>query len=174
LKIYRNATPADAVKLAAISVEVWLNTYAKTGISNVYAEYVLQRFTPRYFGQMIAEDKKQIIIAETDNYLLGYIAIDYHSAMPESLQDLTAAEIATLYVRARHAGCGIGSALLQQARAAVSARNIRHIWLSVLHDNHPALNFYSQQGFIRQGTIWFELSGERHENYVLTHPVLPV
>ncbi len=172
--IYRTAKSFDAAKLAALSIEVWLHTYAKAGISTVFAEYVLQRFTPQYFEQMIADNAKQIIVAEQDGHLLGYIAIDYHAALPKSLHALTtAAEISTLYVRARHAGCGIGSALMQQARTAVTTRNVRHIWLSVLHDNYPALNFYRQQGFQRQGSIWFELPGERHENYVLIQPVLP-
>ena len=172
--IYRTAKSFDAAKLAALSIEVWLHTYAKAGISTVFAEYVLQRFTPQYFEQMIADNAKQIIVAEQDGHLLGYIAIDYQAALPESLHALTAAaEISTLYVRARHAGCGIGSALMQQAREAVKAQDIDHIWLSVLHDNHPALHFYRQQGFQRQGSIWFELPGERHENYVLIQPVLP-
>ena len=172
--IYRNATVSDAIRLAALSIEVWLNTYAKAGISDVFAKYVLQRFTPHSFEQMITDRAKQIMLAEQDGHLLGYIVIDYESAKPESLDALTTAtEISTLYVRTRHAGCGIGSALMQQAREAVAARNIGHIWLSVLHDNFPALNFYRQQGLQRQGTIWFELPGERHENYVLTQEVLP-
>lgn len=172
--IYRDAKTNDALRLAALSIEVWLNTYAKAGISDVFAEYVLQRFTSQYFEQIITEGTKQLILAEQDNHLLGYIVIDYQASLPESLHALTAAtEISTLYVRARHGGHGIGSALMQQAREAVFARNISHIWLSVLHDNYPALNFYKQQGFQRQGTIWFELPGERHENYVLTQAVLP-
>lgn len=172
--IYRTAKSFDAAKLAALSIEVWLHTYAKAGISTVFAEYVLQRFTPQYFEQMIADGAKQIILAEQDDHLLGYIVIDYQATLPESLHALTTAtEISTLYVRARHGGNGIGSALMQQAREAVIGRNIGHIWLSVLHDNYPALNFYRQQGFQRQGSIWFELPGERHENYVLTQAVLP-
>lgn len=172
--IYRDAKTADALRLAALSIEVWLSTYAKAGISDVFAGYVLQRFTPHYFEQIITEGAKQIILAEQDDHLLGYIVIDYQATLPESLDALTAAtEISTLYVRARHGGNGIGSALMQQAREAVITRNVSHIWLSVLHDNYPALNFYKQQGFQRQGTIWFELPGERHENYVLTQVVLP-
>ena len=172
--IYRDAKATDALRLAALSIEVWLSTYAKAGISNVFADYVLQRFTRHYFEQIITEGARQIILAEQDDHLLGYIVIDYQATLPESLHALTAAtEISTLYVRARHCGNGIGCALMQQAREAVIARNVSHIWLSVLHDNYPALNFYKQQGFQRQGTIWFELPSERHENYVLTQAVLP-
>lgn len=170
--IYREAARIDAAKLAALSIEVWLNTYAKAGISNVFAEYVLLRFTPQYFETMIADHSKQLILAEKDDHLLGYIAIDYTATLPKSLHALTTwAEISTIYVRARHAGCGIGSALMQHAHKAAAIRNVAYIWLSVLHDNYPALNFYRQQGFQRQGTIWFELPGERHENYVLTQAV---
>lgn len=172
MTIYRNALSGDAVRLAALSIEVWLNTYAKSGISNIFADYVLQRFTSENFQSIIADAERQVILCEEDDRLLGYIALDYKPTLPDSLTTRTgSAEITTLYVRSRHAGRGIGKALMQQARNAASARNLGHIWLSVLHDNQRALNFYQQQGMERQGSVWFELSGERHENFVLIQPV---
>lgn len=162
--IYRSAQSRDATKLAALSVEVWLHTYARNGISSVFADYVLESFT--------ANHDRQIIICEQEDNLLGYIALDFKAPVPKVLNiPANAVEISTLYVRLHHAGRGIGQALIEQARHAVSARQISHIWLSVLHNNQRALHFYQQQGMLRQSSIWFELSGERHENYLMIQSV---
>lgn len=41
----RNATPSDASIMAAISMEVWIGTYLKRGVSTFFAEYPLETFT---------------------------------------------------------------------------------------------------------------------------------
>ncbi|RLJ51509.1 hypothetical protein BCF46_1722 [Litoreibacter meonggei] len=41
----RNATPSDASSMAAISMEVWIGTYLKRGVSALFAEYALKTFT---------------------------------------------------------------------------------------------------------------------------------
>lgn len=170
--IYRSAQSRDAAKLAALSIEVWLHTYARNGISSVFADYVLESFTANHFRTLIANHDRQIIICEQEDNLLGYIALDFKTPVPKILNiPANAVEISTLYVRLHHAGRGIGQALIEQARHAVSARQISHIWLSVLHNNQRALHFYQQQGMLRQGSIWFELPGERHENYVMIQSV---
>lgn len=166
---YRKASSADSAQLAALSIEVWLHTYAKTGISNTYADYVLERFTPDYYQNKIEDTDKQIIVCEMNAHLLGFIALDFTPAPPDCLLTFSnIAEITTLYIRVAHAGCGIGQALMQQAREAASSRNSGSIFLSVLHNNYRALHFYQMQGLRPQGSIWFELNGEKHKNYVLT------
>lgn len=166
--IYRSAQARDAVKLAALSIEVWLHTYLKDGINSAFADYVMETFTPKYFRNLIDDQKRHIIICESGDNLLGYIALDFNANLPECISTLNAtAEITTLYVRAHHAGRGIGKALMEQAESVATTRNISHIWLSVLHDNHRAVQFYQQQGLRKQGSIWFEVPGERHENYIL-------
>lgn len=166
--IYRSAQARDAVKLAALSIEVWLHTYLKDGINTAFADYVLETFTPEHFRKLAGDQQRQIIICENGDNLLGYIALDFNADLPVCISTLnTAAEITTLYVRAHHAGRGIGKALMEHAKTAATSRNISNIWLSVLHDNHRAVQFYQQQGLRKHGSIWFEVPGERHENYVL-------
>ena len=40
---------ADAPALAALSIQVWLDTYATEGVSDLIARYVLDEFTPAAF-----------------------------------------------------------------------------------------------------------------------------
>lgn len=170
--IYRSAQTNDASKLAALSIEVWLHSYLKEGINSVFAEYVLDTFTPEQFRTWIGDPTRQIIICENGNNLLGYIALDFNADLPDCISTVSnTAEITTLYVRERHKGLGIGKALMDQARTATIVRNFTHIWLAVLHDNHRAVEFYHRQGMVKQGSRWFELPEERHENYILVQSV---
>lgn len=170
--IYRPAHVHDAAKLAALSIEVWLHSYLKDGINSVFADYVLETFTPQQFRKWVTDPSRQIIICENGDNLMGYIALDFTAELPECISTLSnAAEITTLYAREHHKGLGIGKALMEQARTATTKRNFTHIWLAVLHDNHRAVDFYHRQGMIKHGSRWFELPDERHENYILVQSV---
>src|SRR4051794_1170643 len=45
----RRAREQDASGLAAVSIEVWLNTYLRDGVSQLFADYVLSEFRRRSF-----------------------------------------------------------------------------------------------------------------------------
>jgi diamine N-acetyltransferase len=162
---YGLASRADAANLAALSIEVWLHTYAREGIRKAFSDYVLREFTAERFADHLCDKKKAIVKCERGDHLLGYLRMDFDVPCP-TLPELTT-EVATLYVRARHARQGIGSGLLAQATDICRARGIAGFWLCVNHENTPAIAFYEAQRFQRNGSDYFELEGERHENFIL-------
>lgn len=46
----RKAEERDVSSLAAVSIEVWVNTYLRDGVSSLFAEYVLAEFTAQSFA----------------------------------------------------------------------------------------------------------------------------
>jgi len=46
---FRIARPSDAPILAAISLEIWLRTYIRRGVSTVFAEFALTEVTATCF-----------------------------------------------------------------------------------------------------------------------------
>lgn len=52
---YGLAGPTDAANLAALSIEVWLHTYARDGIRQAFSDYVLREFTAERFAAHIAD-----------------------------------------------------------------------------------------------------------------------
>lgn len=54
----RRATPADAANLAALSIPIWLRTYAKHGLRDVLSAYVLQEFTADRMAAHVADEKQ--------------------------------------------------------------------------------------------------------------------
>ena len=167
---YGLAGPTDATNLAALSIEVWLHTYARDGIRRAFSDYVLREFTAERFAAHIADPQQVVLTCERGPYLLGYLRLDFDAACP-TVPGLTG-EIATLYVRSRHARQGIGTGLLAVASDLCRARGIERVWLAVNHENAPAIRFYEAQGFSRHGSRDFELEGEKHENFILVRGVI--
>lgn len=168
---YGLADSADAANLAALSIEVWLHTYARDGIRKAFSNYVLGEFTAAKFADHLADKNQAIVKCERGDHLLGYLRMDFDVPCP-TLPELTT-EVATLYVRAHHARQGIGSGLLARATDICRARGITGFWLCVNRENAPAIRFYEAQRLVRNGSDYFELEGERYENFILWRDLMP-
>ena len=162
----RDATISDAASLAAISIEVWVGTYLKAGVTGFFADYVLSEFTCPRFETLIEDPAQRIIVSDTSGGLDGFIRITRVVEGPVAACSDT--EIATLYVQPRHHGKGIGAALLTAAMAECRAMNIKSLWLATNAENTPALEFYAAQGFSVVGETHFRLQDEAYLNTVLS------
>ncbi|MHC1547142.1 GNAT family N-acetyltransferase [Phyllobacterium sp. K27] len=163
--VIREARVSDAQNLAALSIQVWLHTYAKAGVRDVFSRYVFAEFTAERFAGEIEGRTKQLFVAEVQNHLVGYVRICFEAECP--VRHIAQPEIETLYVQEHFAGCGVGSGLLDRAVEACKSRNHGQAWLMVNQQNLPAYSFYERKLFQKIGTVDFELESERHANDVL-------
>ncbi|QND51470.1 GNAT family N-acetyltransferase [Phyllobacterium sp. 628] len=161
----RSAQPADALDLAALSIQVWLHTYAKSGIRGHLSRYVFDAFTQEKLAAEIADATKHLILCEVDECLVGFVKIGLPAHCP--IRQINTPEIETLYVQAHFAGHGIGSALLRAAMDHCRERGWSDVFLLVNLENSRARQFYESKAFDRIGTVDFVLEDERHANAVL-------
>jgi len=162
----RPAVAADARTLAALAIQVWLDTYATDGMNDLLASHVLGEFTPAKFAASIEDAGTCLLVAEIDRHLVGYALVRFGVAQP--LVASTDTELCTLYVQEPFTGCGVGSALLREVRAAVRERTgTEALWLSVNVRNRRACDFYEKHGLVEKGRTHFVLGEGRHENHVL-------
>ena len=159
------ATIDDAPNLTALSIEVWLHTYAKSGIQRAFSNYVLSEFSTERFTAFLKQPSQMFIKCESGENLLGYIRIDFDSGCPTAPDIKT--EIVTLYVQEHFARKGIGRGLLQDASVKCYEMGIDAFWLSANCENDAALRFYDAQNFKRNGSLYFELDGQEYENFIL-------
>ncbi|GHC71663.1 hypothetical protein GCM10010136_19080 [Limoniibacter endophyticus] len=104
----RHATRADASSLAAVSIEVWLNTYIRKGVNAHYADYALQQFTSENFQAALSRQTERYLVSENEEGIDGYVCVSMHS--PSPVDPLSQVEIGTLYVQPSHQGGGVGKA----------------------------------------------------------------
>lgn len=162
----RPANRDDATNLAALSIQVWLNTYATGGIRRSFSEHVFSEYRPERFEAILDDPRQALLLAEADQHLLGYARLNTCSPAPGA--EAMTSELCTLYVQAPFHGQGIGGALLAACRDFLKTEiGDVGLWLSVYHQNHRALAFYAKHGFTRGASFNFEFGGEAHLNYVL-------
>lgn len=136
----RAATVADASNLAALSIQVWLHTYAKSGLRNALSDYVLAEYTPEKIAERLSDENQVFIVYEQNAHLVGYLRQLLDSPCPTDPS--SRAEIATLYVQEHFLRRGIGSKLLEYTFDFCSKHGINGVWLSVNHENARAISFY--------------------------------
>lgn len=161
----RDARPVDAANLAALSIQVWLHTYAKSGIRPIFSNYVLTEFTAENFSRLLESKEHLFILCEVDAHLVGYVRLNLNASCPSEPHLLT--EITTLYVQEHFLRRGIGTLLLERALRVCEKRGFDKVWLSVNHENLNAIKFYEAHHFTPNGLQYFELGDERHENFIL-------
>jgi diamine N-acetyltransferase len=157
---FRTASLADKQNLAALTIQVWLHTYATDGVRHDISAYVLSEFTAEKFATLINNPQYRLLIAENKGHLIAYAMLD----LATSNADLPSAELKTFYVQEAFTGQGIGKQLL-----AYLERNLNQqaYWLSVNSNNTRAIAFYAHQAFVQHGVTYFEFGGNQYENKVL-------
>lgn len=162
----RKASIQDAQNLAALAIQVFLHTYATSGIRSALSGFVLNEFTPGKLRALLEDPAHILLVAEAEDHLLAFADLNLQSPRAE-IPGITV-ELATLYVQEHFAGMGIGSALLREgAELAKLATGRPELWLSVYHRNDRALAFYRKHGLQERGSFAFEFGGESHENVLL-------
>lgn len=161
----RPAQKADAASLAALSIEVWIGTYLRHGVSSFFAEFALAEFTTARFEAIVEDGNDLLVVSENRDGIDGYIRVSEGRVAP--VDGLFGLEIATFYVQPRHHGKGIGSALLHVAIDYCRDKGRSEIWLTTNSENTPAIDFYQSKGFRQVGVTDFRIGDQSYPNHVL-------
>lgn len=161
----RIASKDDASSLAALSIEVWIGTYLRNGVSKLFADYALSAFTTQKFEALIADENEIILVSDNSDGIDGFVRVTLHSPAP--IENGLGTEVATLYVQPRHKGKGIGKRLLEEAFRLIAERGRDGVWLAVNSENQDAIAFYERLGFTRDGQTTFRIGEQSYANEVM-------
>lgn len=143
----RKACLADTMMLSALSVHVWLDTYATEGVSEVIADYVHDALSPEHFDLSLKQPENQILVAEYHQALVGFISLAEKSPCPEKPSETL--EIDRLYVMPRFHGQGIASMLLQASKHLYEKQGYTFFLLTTWDQNLKAIKFYEKRGLLK-------------------------
>lgn len=161
----RKAEEQDASSLAAVSIEVWLNTYLRNGVSAFFADYVLAEFTAQKFRSGIGDPELAIFVSENQIGIDGFVTVCSTATPP--LAGCSPLQIKTLYVQPRHQSGGRGGALLRRALEHCRSLGGDSVWLTVAAENRRAIGFYLRYGFHKVGTADFVIADQAYETHVM-------
>ena len=160
----RLAKAEDAAAIAALSIEVWLGTYLRHGISRFFADYVLAEFTADNIAAILADPAEHVIVSDNTEGIDGFIRVTRGATAP--VAGCSSTEIATFYVQPRHHGKGIGTALLRAALDHAQGTGAQAVWLATNAQNTPAIDFYLRHGFTYVGQTHFRVQDCAYLNNV--------
>jgi len=158
----RLANKNDCQNLAALSIQVWLHTYATEGVRKEISNYVLTTFTEKYYVNLLETATYRIFVHVEKDNLLGFIVINLDSFFKNESNGY---EICTFYIQEHFQGQGIGKGLLNE----IKKNHGDVFWLSTWVHNNDAISFYEKCGIKDIGSIEFKLGDELHENRVLSN-----
>jgi ribosomal protein S18 acetylase RimI-like enzyme len=165
--ILRPARPEDAASLAALSIEVWVGTYLRQGVNDLFASYIFSELTPERFLSLQQQPRETVIVSQNVEGIDGFIRISEGPMPPAGTG--SAVEIATLYVQPRHHGRGLGRALLQAGLQRCAELGAEAPWLATNAQNTAAIAFYQRMGFEISGQTHFRIGEAGYLNQVLTY-----
>ncbi|EDP72593.1 Acetyltransferase, GNAT family protein [Flavobacteriales bacterium ALC-1] len=163
--IIRKGVVEDSNKLSILYKQVYIKTYGKEGVSDEFANFIVEQFDVSRIENTIISNPNQIIVAEYKNNLVGVLEIELNKKCPN--KDITAPELNKLYILEWFCNQKIGGKLLKRAELILKNSNIDEYWVWVLDSNTRALNFYKKHNFEKIGEAPFKMEKNTYNNIVL-------
>lgn len=159
----RTATAQDALCLAVLGMQVFLDTYATEGIRDSIAREALEAFSPGNMSKIIAKSHTFIILALVDDHLVGFAQVAMNTDH-DLICHPNSSELQRLYVQENFTGRGVGYKLLEEAEKYAYIGGAALLWATVWIGNSRALTFYPRQGYEHLGSPSYTFQNETHEN----------
>lgn len=163
----RAGSADDAVTIAALATQVFLDTYATGGVRPDLAREAFNVYSVQAFAARLAQADRQFVLAVRHEAVLGFAEVmGTHARAPAG--KVTGTELVRLYVQPQAQGEGIGRLLIAHAeRLAKSA-----LWLTVWDGNVGALAFYRRMGYVDVGATTYSFEGNTYGNRVFAKTAL--
>ena len=168
--LLRPAHERDLNCLAVLAMQVFLDTYARTGIRQSIADEALRSFSVDAFRMLLARDDTVIVLAELRYHLVGFAQVTVGRGQ-ELVRADKPAELDRLYVQEPFTHRSIGSRLLQLAEEQARRHGATALWLTPWVGNDRARQFYRKHGYVDVGGTFFRMDDERHETRVVVKPI---
>jgi len=163
----RQATAADAGRLASVGATLFAQTYATRNTPADMQAYLNRAFGDDVQRRELADPANRSWLAEAaDATPIGYAQVKLGSGPPG--HDIPrAAELTRIYADQGWHGRGVGAALLGACVDAAREWGATAIWLGVWKENPRGIAFYQKHGFQIVGEQTFLLGSDRQHDWVM-------
>ena len=161
----RPGSARDAVTIAALATQVFLDTYATKGVRPDLAREALREYSAQAFCDRLAEPGRSFAVASREDAVVGFAEV-LCSPCISPVADLSGAELVRLYVQPRWQRTGVGRALLVEAERLARLSSLQSLWLTAWDGNARALAFYARMGYADAGATTFSIEGNTYGNRV--------
>ena len=148
-----------------LATQVFLDTYAFTGVTEEVANEVREAFSTEAFAKLLSAPSTFITVAAQDGALVGFAQTTIGTAQPLAPRGRPA-ELDRLYVQEPFTRLGLGSRLLVDHETLAAEHGAAVLWLSPWVGNQRALRFYAKHNYEDYGLVYFHMGQHTVENRV--------
>ncbi len=153
--VVRDATVADALRLAEFGARTFAATYAHVNDPAHTAAHVSRVFGESLQRAEIEDPARQLLLVDVDGVLAAYALLHLGAPCPVTWTEGVQAELERLYVDTPWQGRGLSDALMDALLERGVARGADSLWLGVWQENARAIRFYERRGLREVGTTTF-------------------
>ncbi|HJV22843.1 MAG TPA: GNAT family N-acetyltransferase [Holophagaceae bacterium] len=150
----REATPADAARVAALARQSFTETFAEDNNPGDLALFLDSAYGEAQQGAELQDPAWTTWIASVDGVPLAFAQLKRGPA-EACVTGPAPVELNRLYVLAAAKGQGLGKALMGTVIARAKAEGFRTLWLGVWEHNTRAQAFYRRWPFVDVGSHTF-------------------
>lgn len=137
----RDATPADAERIAAVARASWTDTYRDIFDADFIEDFLAANYRPEDLAagaRRAADDEdRHFLVAEREGEVVAFAQYGIGPRGPQ---------LARIYADPAHYGSGVGSALLTELHRRLEGR-VESYLVDVHSRNARGVGFYRRQGF---------------------------
>lgn len=163
--VIRKATVKDALNLSVLKKQVFISTYALSGINNDFSSHIISEFSIEKIKDQINDPEIIVLLAEKNGFLVGCAELFLNNTCKETGD--SSPELNVLYVFEHLKGRGIGYKLISECESVLNEKKYPGMWLTVYHKNKAAIEFYKRQSYKDIGRYDFEMEGKYYENRIM-------
>jgi len=167
----RDATIADADRLALIGGATFLETFAGTLDGAAIIAHCQREHSAATYQRFLEGDYQAwLAVVSPGDAPIGFALLGPPN-LPGAIEDGSDLELKRIYVLSRFHGDGPGRALMKLAVEQAARKGARRLLLGVYKHNERALRFYRKNGFDQVGERRFRVGEREYEDIVLAKPL---
>jgi len=136
----REWTPEDLSAVQHVTIRTWLDAYASFIPEADLRAYFEEHYSLTALHVLCRTTGVTGFVAEIDDSVVAYLKTQYNEEEKRFY-------VSSLYVLPEFQGLGLGTKLMRAAENCALSYHVKEVWLGVMTQNLPALNWYRATGF---------------------------
>jgi len=152
--------------LKRIGIETFTESFAGVNNPEDFKKYLEEAFDLKTLRRELLNPESRFFFLYEEGIRVGYSKINTGKAQTE-LREPGGMEIERIYVLKRHQGRGLGTWMLKRFQTLARAEGKSYLWLGVWEENHAAIRFYKQHGFVTFDKHPYYVGSDRQMDWMM-------
>jgi len=157
---------SDLHDLKQIGIEAFSESFASANNPEDFKKYLKEAFDLKTLRRELLNPESRFFFLYEQGIRVGYSKINTGEAQTE-LQEPDGMEIERIYVLKAHQGKGLGAWMLRRFQTMARAEGKSYLWLGVWEENHAAIRFYKQHGFVTFDKHPYYVGSDRQMDWMM-------